>query len=578
MKVVRNIANAAILVAVAATLLFAACSNSSDGSNVPVLQQTQASPVTLATPLTLEAAVANATVTFNNKAAGPVTYKVNGGTAQTIASNTTGTISLANSGDKVEFFGDNKAYNTSSYEVDDSKISCSADCYIYGNVMSLVQSSGFAGAKALESDYAFMDLFKDNAHIKNKDGADILLPATTLTNFCYAGMFRGCAGLTAMPDLPATALANSCYASMFRDCSNLKISAFLPAKTLKDACYAYMFCGCSSLVYAKSVEAETTANDSCEYMFQNCVNLKAAPTLYPKSLEDSAYQSMFNGCSSLESVVCLATNIAADLCLENWLNGTAANGTFAKDPNFDSWPEGASGSPSGWTKSDFDPQTVPLTLEALENGCVASFTNKSPILVYYKINGGSEQYVATLETKQIELKRVGDKVIFYSDNKSYGNGGNLDCSADCYIYGNIMSLIQKNDFKNKTSFDEDNAFTNFFRGNSHIKNNDKIALLLPATTLTQSCYSEMFSGCAGLSESPVLPAHDLVSYCYYKMFSGCSRLGKVTCLAEYSNADQATFQWLSEAPASGTFVQSSSVADWPRGENGVPQNWTVQKE
>ena len=45
----------------------------------------------LSTPLTLEA-IESGTITFNNQAAGPVTYRVNGGEAQTIESKTTGEI------------------------------------------------------------------------------------------------------------------------------------------------------------------------------------------------------------------------------------------------------------------------------------------------------------------------------------------------------------------------------------------------------------------------------------------------------------------------------------------------------
>ena len=183
--------------AAAAALLFSfiACNNSfsPQSSDTPQQQATNSEP--LATPLTLEAAEAGAVVTFDNKASGSVTYKVNGGTAQTIASGATGTITLESIEDKVEFFGDNKAYATSASNY--SNIACSADCYVYGNIMSLVKSQGFEKETALENAYTFARLFADNAHIKNKSGADLLLPATTLANYCYQEMFSGCTSLTA---------------------------------------------------------------------------------------------------------------------------------------------------------------------------------------------------------------------------------------------------------------------------------------------------------------------------------------------------------------------------------------------
>ena len=176
-------------------------------------------PVGLGTPLTLEAAVAGAVVTFDNKASGPVTYKVNGGSEQTITSGATGTITLAAVGDKVQFYGDNAAYATDTSDC--SHIVCSADCYVYGNIMSLVKSAGFASETTLTDAYTFCRLFENNAHIKNKTGYDLLLPATTLAEYCYVLMFSFCTSLTSAPELPATTLAEYCYESMFRGCTSL---------------------------------------------------------------------------------------------------------------------------------------------------------------------------------------------------------------------------------------------------------------------------------------------------------------------------------------------------------------------
>ena len=49
----------------------------------------------------------------------------------------------------------------------------------------------------------------------------LILPATTLTNYCYDSMFSYCTSLTSAPVLPATKLAGLCYKHMFRDCSQL---------------------------------------------------------------------------------------------------------------------------------------------------------------------------------------------------------------------------------------------------------------------------------------------------------------------------------------------------------------------
>ena len=73
------------------------------------------------------------------------------------------------------------------------------------------------------------------------------LPATSLTDYCYASMFYGCTSLTQAPELLATSLANGCYSSMFKNCTSLIQAPELPATTLADYCYESMFYGCTNL-------------------------------------------------------------------------------------------------------------------------------------------------------------------------------------------------------------------------------------------------------------------------------------------------------------------------------------------
>ena len=47
---------------------------------------------------------------------------------------------------------------------------------------------------------------------------------------------------------------------------------------------------------------------------------------------------------------------------------------------------------------------------------------------------------------------------------------------------------------------------------------------LPATTLANSCYSDMFVRCSSLTQAPVLPATTLADNCYSNMFYICSSL------------------------------------------------------
>ena len=71
-----------------------------------------------------------------------------------------------------------------------------------------------------------------------------------------------------------------------------------------------------------------------------------------------------------------------------------------------------------------------------------------------------------------------------------------------------------------------------------------IAPELPATTLEDNCYMNMFLGCKSLTTAPELPAPTLKSYCYYDMFQDCIKLNEVTCLATNITADNCTTRWL----------------------------------
>jgi hypothetical protein len=104
---------------------------------------------------------------------------------------------------------------------------------------------------------AFMVMFLGQQDIV--DASELKLPASTLEEIAYYGMFDGCSSLEAAPKLPATTLAKNCYATMFRDCSSLQTAPDLPATTLADGCYINMFSGCTML---NSVSVSFTDWDS----------------------------------------------------------------------------------------------------------------------------------------------------------------------------------------------------------------------------------------------------------------------------------------------------------------------------
>ncbi len=103
---------------------------------------------------------------------------------------------------------------------------------------------------------------------------------------------------------------------------------------------------------------------------------------------------------------------------------------------------------------------------------------------------------------------------------------------------------------------------------------------LPATTLNRNCYTDMFRGCTSLETAPVLPDARLDSYCYQYMFSGCTNLNYVKALLANPQKQYAQIyyaSWLIGVSPTGTFVKKAD-ADWPSGDSGIPNGWTVIEE
>lgn len=203
-----------------------------------------------------------------------------------------------NVGDKILVKGNNISYGKEKYPYDyGNRFGGTAKIIVYGNIMSLISGDDFDNNVTLTGDRTFYDLFRQ--HINLLSAKNLILPATTLVEYCYYNMFNGCTNLIDPPKLPATTITNHGYASMFRNCTSLTKTPDLPATTLGYYCYYSMFEGCTNLVEVSELPA-TVMNASCyRSMFARCTSLTTAPELPSIDLAGSCYQSMFDGCSSL---------------------------------------------------------------------------------------------------------------------------------------------------------------------------------------------------------------------------------------------------------------------------------------
>jgi len=168
---------------------------------------------------------------------------------------------------------------------------------VSGNIMYLLDGTG--NTQNLSNNWIFAHLFDGMSTLLS--AGNLTLPATTLTENCYNGMFYGCTSLTTAPSLPATTLAPLCYYYMFSGCRSMTTAPSLPASTMQNNCYAWMFDNCSSLTQAPALPATTLAEECYQFMFRNCTALTSAPSLPATTLANSCYRNLFADCTSLVS-------------------------------------------------------------------------------------------------------------------------------------------------------------------------------------------------------------------------------------------------------------------------------------
>ncbi len=153
-------------------------------------------------------------------------------------------------------------------------------------------------------------------------------------------------------------------------------------------------------------------------------------------------------------------------------------------------------------------------------------------------------------------------------------------ATKCYMnmFRNCTSLTRAPQFRVEVT--ASNCCYNMFRQCSNLV--DVSGIELPAQTLSEDCYRELFRQCTKLTTAPVLPARTLVKSCYRQMFSACSALTSVTCLATDISAEDCTNNWMGDVPNNQTVPRTFYVASeemksiWSRSISGILSNWKVE--
>ena len=158
----------------------------------------------------------------------------------------------------------------------------------------------------------------------------------------------------------------------------------------------------------------------------------------------------------------------------------------------------------------------------------------------------------------------------------------VDCTGD------IRTLI---DYENYANANTTNArFCKLFLRNTELRTSPS----LPAQSLADYCYYEMFNGCTALTTAPELPAESLANNCYEYMFSDCTALttapelraetlAESCCLEMFSGCSKLTTapelpaQSLAKSCYKGMFQNCTSLTTAPTLPAGILAEYCYQE-
>ena len=250
--------------------------------------------------------------------------------------------------------------------------------------------------------------------------------------------------------------------------------------------------------------------------------------------------------------------------------------------------------------------STPLTLQVLTPGTIV--VNKPQPGMQYSLNGGAKTAVPDGTAINGGDLSVGDLVSFYGDGTNittYYDGTTYTTikggTAEVKVYGNIMSLVDEENFATNKTLTANYTFVCLFDDYTTLK--DASDLLLPATTLADNCYNSMFSSCTSLTTAPAelpamtvvymcyagmfinctslttapkLPATTLASGCYYRMFKSCTSLTAAYVKAAFTTSSYACNDMFKNCTATGAVLHTTTAnkASWD-GVMGPTKTWST---
>ena len=368
-------------------------------------------------------------------------------------------------------------------------------------------------------------------------------------NARFCNLFYINSVLVTAPELPATTLADYCYLGMFQGCTSLTSAPVLPAETLKTECYEVMFAGCTNLSEVTMLAKDVSAYKCLDSWLMDAGTSAASRTLTVAS--DAVYTAMVS-----RGYIPDLWKKADKVDINGNEIGAEATGlpyvTFSADSE-QKFSMDFSGFNCNFTLGEGE-----YFEYSVGGGNWVRFTGSISDVAFGGSNGD-------LRLRGKSSKGTANDVYSYSNIKFSTADVMVKCTGD------IRTLIDYTDY---TGVGTSSAkFCSLFHNNTLLTT----APELPALNLAENCYHSMFYGCSSLTEAPELLATNLTEGCYSYMFFSCSKLSKLTMLATAGlDATNCLNSWLDDLTGSGASSRTLTLADqdvYNSIESTLPDNW-----
>ena len=409
---------------------------------------------------------------------------------------------------------------------------------------------------------------------------------------CYESMFEGCENLRVMPQLTASKMKENCYKKMFKDCGQISKAVNLPViQEFAKSCFYFMFyntqiiphivtsglkinlCeglyfnsnndneqekfvnnvrigalqgifGGTDIVYEELAKFlpkdkhnnaylntylnETYNNLDVECyldMFYNADLLDKAPYIPATEMKRGCYYRMFYGCHSLQYIPEFTINTSAEECCYQMFYeaGTKVN-------NYLTFRN------SGFDNSNNDSQnTIRLSLsndtDVLSKKCYYQMFFGCDKLYDYNLEDQPIQIITTIggigcEEQSCESMFEGCTNIKYTTSSLPAT--TLAEASYKNMYKNCSALIYGPSIAATIVAKE--SCISMFEGCSDMSRSTSPSLtsLLAATILYEATYKNMYKSCSSLTHGPQINTQILANQCCMSMFEGCTSLTNTT--------------------------------------------------